>query len=279
MARTQVDGLWMGQVCSSAGVVHHGREQVARTRVALYFLHMQLEGRSRNTQEGRVAELQAGDFTLLDSTRPYQLTFDSANKTLVLGIPEALLRRQLPGADRLVAVRMPGELSLNQMLLAFARNLWQLCELNTEILGGNLSSALCNLTAAAYGRLAGEHSASSAHMEAMRVRVLQYIERHLCDCDLSPKSIAANLAVSARYIHSIFTRGEETVSRYILRRRLEDSAQVLASAAQRSRSVSAIAFDHGFSSCTNFGKVFREHFGMTPTEYRLQHSQPSARTS
>src|SRR6201985_3151010 len=109
--------------------------------------------------------------------------------------------------------------------------------------------------------------------ETLRLRIMHHIERHLGDCELSPKSIAAMLATSLRYVHSIFTRDDETISRYILRRRLEESARVLASASHRSRSVSAVAFDYGFASCTNFGKVFREHYGMTPTEYRQERCQ------
>jgi AraC family transcriptional regulator, positive regulator of tynA and feaB len=111
----------------------------------------------------------------------------------------------------------------------------------------------------------------SAHMEAMRLRIVHYIERHLSDCDLSPQSIAVMLKISPRYVHTIFTRGDETVSRYILRRRLEESARVLCATSHRACSVSTIAFDHGFASCTNFGKVFREHYGVTPTEYRHEH--------
>ncbi len=273
LMRTRVDCLWMGLVNSSPAVVHHAREHVARTRESLFFLQIQLQGSSRMTQDGREADLQPGDFALLDSTRPYHMTFDVANKVLVVGIPDSQLRRQLAHPDRLVAFRMAYQETLNGLLSDFARGVWRQCEHGADRAASNLASALLNLTAAAYAGLAEAHTTGSEHMEALRLRIIRHIEKHLGDSDLSPKSIAAMLATSSRYVHSIFTRGDETVSRYILRRRLEESARMLASASQRSRSVSAIAFDYGFASCTNFGKVFREHYGMTPTEYRHVHCQ------
>jgi AraC-like DNA-binding protein len=279
LTRTRVDCLWMGLVHSSPAIVHHAREHVARTREALFFLQIQLQGGSRASQDGREVELQAGDFVLLDSTRPYHMCFDATNKVLVVGIPDSQLRRQLAHPDRLVAYRMSYQESLNSLLSDFARGCWRQCESGVQGAASNLASALLNLTAAAYANLAETHAMGSEHMEALRIRILRHIEKHLGDSDLSPKSIAAMLATSSRYVHSIFTRGDETVSRYILRRRLEESARALGSASQRSRSVSAIAFDYGFASCTNFGKVFREHYGMTPTEYRQEHCQvlPSER--
>jgi len=251
-------------------VVHHAPEPAANTREALFLLEIQLHGGSRHAQDGRTADLQAGDFTLLDSTRPHKTTCDAPNKVLVLGIPHTLLRRQLACPERLVARKMAYQESLNRMLVDFAVGLWRRCGLSLCAAEGNLVSALLSLTAAAYANLADAHTVGSAHLEALRQRIIQHIEKHLGDCDLSPNSIAAVLTTSPRYVHVIFSRAEETVSRYILRRRLEECARMLASPSQRTRSVSAIAFDYGFSSCTNFGKVFREHYGLTPTEYRRE---------
>jgi AraC-like DNA-binding protein len=274
LSRTFVSDLWIGQVYSTPAVVHHTREHVAKMREPLFLLKIQTQGNSRICQDGREVSLQVGDFALFDSTRPYHMTFDAPNKMLVVGMPDALLRRQFAGPERLVALKMAYTENLNSILSDFVQRLWRQCELDVaHPTGHNLSSALLSLTAAAFDKAADAQAVGSAHLEALRLRIMHHIERRLGDCELSPKSIAAMLATSSRYVHSIFTRGDETLSRYILRRRLEESARTLASASHRSRSVSAIAFDYGFASCTNFGKVFREHYGMTPTEYRQEHCQ------
>jgi AraC-like DNA-binding protein len=273
LTRVSPDGLWIRLFSSSPEVAQDVPQSAQRAREAFFFLEIQLQGGSRHTQDGRTADLEVGDFTLLDSTRPYKTTVDAQNTVLVLGIPHALLRRQLAGPERLVAHKMGYREGLNHLLADFAVGVWRRCGLSLTTAGGNLVSALLSLTAAAYSNLADAQGVGSPHLEGLRLRIIHHIEKHLGDCDLSPNSIATVLTTSPRYVHAIFTRGEETVSRYILRRRLEECARVLASPSQRTRSVSAIAFDYGFSSCTNFGKVFREHYSVTPTEYRREHAR------
>jgi AraC-like DNA-binding protein len=280
LIRARMGALCLGLVRSSPSIVHHGREHVARTREAMFFLHVQITGSSWNHQDGREALLEAGDFTLFDSTRPYKMSLDAANKVLVVGIPDALLRRQLPHPEGVTAMRMAYGETLNRVLSDFSQSYWRQCRLDAEAAEITLTSALLSLLAGAYTRRHRAGEAGSAHIEAMRLRIVHHVEQHLGDPELSPKSIAAVLKTSPRYVHTIFTRDDETLCRYILRRRLEESARLLGAASHRSLSVSAIAFDHGFASGTNFGKVFRERFGITPTEYRRQQlgaAQPSAR--
>ena len=64
------------------------------------------------------------------------------------------------------------------------------------------------------------------------------------------------------------TAEAETVTQYIQRRRLEECARALIDAPVRDRLVTEIAFDYGFNSLTHFGRVFRNQFGLTPSEYR-----------
>ena len=74
--------------------------------------------------------------------------------------------------------------------------------------------------------------------------------------------------MTTRYLHHLFSDQDETVARYVLRRRLEACARALKSEVQRGRTVTAIAFDYGFNSPTHFGRVFRAKYNMTPRDYR-----------
>ncbi len=273
LVRGRLGDLRIGVVSSSPSIVHHGREHVARTREALFFLQVQLTGNSVNRQDGREAVLSAGDFTLFDATRPYQMLFQGPNKVLVIGIPAVLMQRQVVSPESIVARRMQYEESVNQLLSDFAYGLWRQC-LCCELqpVAANLSSALLNLIGSAYARHAQPAADSSAHLESLRLRIIHFIEDNLSDGDLSPAKIATMLRTSPRYVHTIFSRGGETVSQYIRRRRLEECARLLSNAPRGARTISDIAFDYGFASSTNFGKVFREQYGVTPTEYRRQHA-------
>jgi hypothetical protein len=76
LTRTRLGDMRLGEVYSDAQTVRHLRSHVARTRAPMFFLQMQLDGDSINRQDGRAAKLGPGDFTLCDTTRPYEMQFE-----------------------------------------------------------------------------------------------------------------------------------------------------------------------------------------------------------
>jgi AraC-like DNA-binding protein len=101
-----------------------------------------------------------------------------------------------------------------------------------------------------------------------RKDVIEYIEAHLRDPELSPASISAGLRVSPRYLRTIFASGGEKMGAYILRRRLEECARQMGSAAWNAHTLTEIAFSWGFNSAAHFTRTFNEKYGMAPREYR-----------
>jgi len=57
----------------------------------------------------------------------------------------------------------------------------------------------------------------------------------------------------------------ETPGRWIMKRRVERAANILANSNQ---SVSQIAFETGFEDLSHFSRVFKKHTGKNPTEYK-----------
>ncbi len=66
----------------------------------------------------------------------------------------------------------------------------------------------------------------------------------------------------------IFASGNETVSAYILRRRLEECARQMADPTWNGHSITEIAFAWGFNSAPHFTRSFRDRYGVAPREYR-----------
>ncbi len=104
----------------------------------------------------------------------------------------------------------------------------------------------------------------------LRVQIRNHIEGNLDDSDMTPSSVADAFGISARYLHMVFRGESDTVARYIQRRRLEESARALADPMRRTLSITAIATAHGFKSQAHFSRVFRENYGMTPRDFRMQ---------
>lgn len=269
LTRTRVGDLTVAEVYSDAQIVRHTRAHVARSRVAMFFIHLQLEGESTTRQDGRDARLGPGDFTLADTQRPYEIHFDGPNRMFVLGIPEALMRRYIACPESVVAVPMSGSSGMSGLLSNFLRGFWRQCrqELDPNVVP-RVTSAILDLVASAHAVLPQAQPDRSSLATAHRIRILNFIEAHLGDPDLTPMRVARACKITPRYLHHLFSNGKETVARYILRRRLEECSRALTVPSQRGRTLTAIAFDHGFNSPTHFGRVFRARFGCTPREYR-----------
>lgn len=98
-------------------------------------------------------------------------------------------------------------------------------------------------------------------------RVQFYIENHL-DNKLVPLELSKLANLSPHHFHRIF-RGitGESILEYVRRLKLERAARRLRITGQK---VIEIAFDAGYDSHEGFTRAFREHFGVSPSEFRGQ---------
>ena len=247
------------------------RSAAARMHPPRFFLHLQLEGEGIVRQDGRDALLRSGDFTLCDGARHYEISCPSGSRMLVLAVHTAKLRRHVACPESLAATAMRAATGVSGLLSGFLRQCWLQCRYSLDGESAEqIAAAVLDVLGAAYAQVPRTHAECSSRGTAHRIRIISYIHAHLYDPDLSPAQIARACRITTRYLHYLFSDGEETVARYILARRLEASSQALLADSQRGRTVTAIAFDHGFNSATHFGRVFRAQFGMTPREFRAR---------
>lgn len=105
-----------------------------------------------------------------------------------------------------------------------------------------------------------------------RDRLVRYIEDNLHDPELSPEGIAEALGCSKRTLHRVFdsVSSDESVNRYLWRRRIERCAAELRSSASagRRQTITEIAYSLGFSSSAHFSRRFKQHIGVTPLRFR-----------
>jgi AraC family transcriptional regulator, positive regulator of tynA and feaB len=273
LTRTQIGDIRLAEARSDPAIVRHSRQHVARAREALFMLCLQLDGVSYNRQQGRESVLCYGDFHLLDSLRPYEVSFQEFNRMLVLSIPQQELARRMANPECLVGMPLSGKSGVPGLLSSLLCSFWHQRRNGDErILSPHFSEAILDLIAAAYASSTlGAISGSSVTI-ARREQIRSYIEAHLHDPVLTPGRVAAAVHLSPRRLHQLFESDGETVGSYILRRRLEECARAISDAAQRSRTVTEIAFLHGFNNASHFGRVFRERYGSTPSDYRRRNS-------
>ena len=267
--------LEVGVVPVTAALFRHCGIQVANTESAVLLLDTPHDCvRSVTVQEGREARLGAGDFTLCDMTRPYNVQCDGPCRMLVVGIPRALLLRYVPFPEELTAVAMSTRDSMNGLVSDYLRNLWARFPLGPPLSEAwQVCQATMSLIGGAYERLLQTRSTRRSAATVHRARIRSYIEEHLTDPDLTPTVIATGCQINVRYMHRLQALEQETLARYILRRRLEECARELA-AAPRRRSITEIAFLYGFKSATHFGRAFRDRYGISPGKYPHTPARP-----
>ncbi|MGW2180479.1 helix-turn-helix domain-containing protein [Streptomyces sp. NPDC001732] len=113
----------------------------------------------------------------------------------------------------------------------------------------------------------GAPGATQARVE-MLAQVRKYIEKHLADPDLSPRSIARANHISVRYLHKLFQYDGTTVGQWVLQRRLDSCRHDLSRTPNRRITVAAVAHRWGFASSAHFSRTFRAAYGMTPSKWQ-----------
>jgi AraC-like DNA-binding protein len=229
-------------------------------------LHFQVSGRSFNSQGGREAVLEAGDFTLCDASRPYLVRFPEANHMLCVKIPTRAMTERLGDLERLLCATVSGQSGPGAILSGFLRTLWARIESGDDVGSAEaVSDVVLDLIELAYRPLRDAPAAQSLPAQWLsRARAL--IDEQICDPDLGVPKIAAELGVSPRYLQMLFAAEATTPSAYILDRRLRLAAERLRRG--DNPCVTEVAMAAGFNDLTHFGRAFRRRFGVTPREYR-----------
>lgn len=96
-------------------------------------------------------------------------------------------------------------------------------------------------------------------------RIQQFVQEHLSE-DVSLQAIADHVYMHPTHISKVFKRETgENISDYLLRLRMEKAVYLLKDSRYK---IYEIASRLGYKNPTYFIKVFKEHFGVTPHEFR-----------
>lgn len=269
MIRADIGELRFVEFNSDAGVVRRSRAHISHSVEPHYLIRFQLGAESVFSQGGEDVRLRPGDFALCDSTRPYQLSFDQPVSILTVRVARKVLRRYLGTPEDLVNIPVCGRSGGGSLAARVIREIWQSSdEALAPAVAPRFANVVLELIASAFVEVGRGKVDRSYLSSALRLRMLDFVERSLCDPDLSPLKVAQALKISARHVHRVFAREGDTVGRYILRRRLEKCRAALADPLLAGLSLTHICAEYGFRSLPHFSRLFREEFGMAPRDYR-----------
>jgi AraC-like DNA-binding protein len=226
------------------------------------------QGAARVRQDDRECWLRPGDYTLYETDRPFSWDLRAGSGT-AWSLLVFTWCRPAPAAptDGLTARRMDGAAGFTGVLGRMLTDLLRSRDVVDADPDDRLAEELLELVTTA----AGAAPAAPAGTRSDRVllaAVRAYVEEHLADPALDPRAIAAAHFVSLRQLHRSFAGEQETVARYVRRRRLERARQELAGSGARDLPLAAVAHRCGFADPSVFGRAFRAAYGTTPSGYR-----------
>ncbi len=266
---------------SSYGDVHVSRvsasEHVAQgaageSAPGLLVFGYAVRGSASIIQDGRCADVRAGDLFHYNPSRPYTLSFASDYELVGIVVPMRHLSSYARVIDSMTATRIDGSSGVGAIAATMLNHLEQgLISMNPSLRSRIIGAATDVIDTLCWQEVSA--SGLVADVNATRLQeAMDHMSANLDSPDLSPARLAAAMHVSVRTLYAIFEESGLSVSATIRSKRLERCAQDLRDPSRSNETISQIAARWGFSTPTSFTRTFRQYFGSTPNEYRLQHS-------
>lgn len=97
--------------------------------------------------------------------------------------------------------------------------------------------------------------------------IMKYIRIHISE-DISLESIARTFSISPQSLSSLFRQNtDQGFKKYITELRLSNAVKYLS---HSDLLITEICYETGFGTMGNFIRRFKEKYGITPSDYRLQ---------
>jgi AraC-like DNA-binding protein len=177
-------------------------------------------------------------------------------------VPRAALAEMPAGRSFTPGVVLDRSSPAVRLLVSHINSVWQILpQMSGQGVAGARRATLDLLAAVITPAMCRDLVRSST----IRTTVERWIDRQLPLGDVSPRAAAAAHGVSLRTLHRTFDSGGPSFSSYVRQRRcararaeLDDPGVLISSAARR----------WGYADASQFGRIFRRLYGMSPGDYR-----------
>jgi AraC-like DNA-binding protein len=264
----------LAQVRGSAQVIERNERYIQKHPMDVVGVFFALKGEAFFYYPGGFETLRPGQAVIYDADRPFMRGFHGGVEEMVLTIPRdeylALSGGKPPTRPAVFDFRDSGP--ANQHMLALARLVRK--SLAAAIGSGAGPAPSTELDPAAVERSAVELlrllvAGKGAGMAAGYLAAARcFIDGHLGDPNLCPAQIAHAVGISERHLTRVFVEAGEPPGAYVLARRLERAAALLADPAEGTTPIATVAARCGFASQGYFARVFKGRFGTTPLSAR-----------
>ncbi len=226
-----------------------------------------MKGSAGVEQMGRQAWVTPGAWTIYDTTGSYSVANPERVEHLIVMLPKAQMVERGLRLENLMARPVGGASGIARVALSTMRSTFQeLPHMSADAARG-AGELIAQLVRLSLIELSGQET-QLTQREALKDRIRGYVALHLRDPDLTVDQIAVALNCSKRHLYNAFTDEDQTLASYIQGLRLEACIRELQHPMAQTRPITDIALSWGFNSPSHFSRVFREHTGKSPSEFR-----------
>lgn len=245
--------------------IRRSAQHISKLDKDCYYLQLLHRGNLTVLQRGASYTSNAARGTIFSATEQYELQCSGEVRSLYLELPRDEFAERFPRERIPVSATINSTQGLGRIATEFCSMLaTESSKLDADVrlqLGGQLMDMLAVTLQSAEADM----PSSDGSVQQARLRLVkQWIERQLGEPDLSLERIASANGMSLRYLHQLFQAGDMSASEWIWDRRLQLSYGEIAKG--DGRSITSIAFDHGFNSSAHFSTLFRRKYGVTPRD-------------
>ena len=212
------------------------------------------ESEIQKKSEMIIARIKAGDVTVLKQMcRDFTTTLYSAHKSDLDRVKNSAFEFLLNARNATVSIVE------NYKNEAFSNAFTSLAKINTH---AELENYLCERCMECASAVMGSKEEQE---NPIITKACNYIEEHLSD-NIGLEQLAEIISVSPYYLSKLFKeeKGENFIN-YVTSMRLEKARQLLSDNALIIKEVTAAV---GYNDQNYFSRLFKQRFGMTPTEFR-----------
>lgn len=231
-----------------------------------------VDGEAFLREDERSLALNPGDLMIAGGNARFTLAFATPFRQVVVRVPRMAVNARMFSLKSSQVMLVPGRKGLGFIFSQLLSSVMQTINTLDSADLRPVDLALAEFLVACLSEYSAdpEGSGPTGIQTAMLHRLCQQLESRLADPDLSLAQVAKEEHLSPRYLQKLFQASGESFTNYIRHRRLERCRLDLESHQLAHLSISDIGFRWGFNEAGHFSRAFKEHFKMSPRDYRQE---------
>lgn len=252
-------------IASSPQMFVRDQRLITLSNLDHYLIQYITEGEMIVDCQSGLHKIREGDICILDLTKPYAIRATSGKRINTMLPREIVEGRRLGQSMHGVFIRSRDPLgaTLRQLLVELQRG---------DIRGDDAEVAMNAISILLPGICSRDefisNSMAGSLSQTLQRRITSFIQENIASPNLGVDTLMRQFRVSRSHIYRSF-ESEGGLATYIRNVRLNTAYRCLARNSFQQKSISSIAFEHGFKSSSQFSRAFRKRFGLPPKEVKL----------